>query len=219
MKRNIIAETIVAFAAFTSLGEVTHAASLKNRTLSAATSPYEDLAEAALAKDVKGVAEALTAAEAHVVAVRNALSPAAVVDQERLLEAIRRAAKARDHQATALNAVEMFRLLIDGREESEQTKHGVPKEVSLLDYAGFRLHALAAAPEPNWREMQTTAADAAKWWGAIKGKVKGKGLRDSFDSTVRGIQQASAAKNLPMLHFAAQIDLDLVDLLEAQFTE
>jgi hypothetical protein len=49
---------------------------------------------------------------------------------------------------------------------------------------------------------------------AISSKVCEKGLRDAFDSVIRGLGDAAKLENLPMLRFAAQIDLDLVDLLE-----
>lgn len=48
-------------------------------------------------------------------------------------------------------------------------------------------------------------------------KAVNKGLRDAFNSTIAGLKQAVEQKHLPMLNFAAQIDLDLVDLLESHF--
>ena len=40
---------------------------------------------------------------------------------------------------------------------------------------------------------------------------------DAFDSTIRGLHEAEKLESVPMLNFAAQIDLDLVDLLERYF--
>ena len=108
----------------------------------------------------------------------------------------------------------MFRLLIDNLDAG---KLKVPKEVSLLDYAGFKLHVLDAAPKPDWDAMRKTVADAVAWWDAMKSKVSDKKLRDAFNSTVRGMQQAASSENRPMLQYAAQMDLDLVDLLEKHF--
>ena len=92
-----------------------------------------------------------------------------------------------------------------------------PKEVSLLDYAGFKLHVLDAAPQPDWDAMRKIVTEAVAWWDATKSKVTDHKLRDAFNSTVRGMQQAARTENRPMLHFAAQMDLDLVDLLEKHF--
>ena len=93
----------------------------------------------------------------------------------------------------------------------------MPKEVSLLDYAGFKLHVLAAAPQPDWGAMRQTVEDAVGWWKVTQPKVSDKHLRDTMQSTVRGLEQAIQIESLPMLNFAAQIDLDLVDLLEGYF--
>jgi hypothetical protein len=65
--------------------------------------------------------------------------------------------------------------------------------------------------------MRGVVADAATWWAAIKPTVKNKGLRDALNSTIRGLSQAGKIEHLPMLHFAAQMNLDLVDLLENYF--
>jgi hypothetical protein len=111
--------------------------------------------------------------------------------------------------------VEVFRLLIDNL----QAKYlKVPKEVSLLDCAGFKLRVLAATQRPNWQDIRKTVGEAAGWWNAISSKVSEKGLRDAFDSVIRGLGDAAKLENLPMLRFAAQIDLDLVDLLEGDLT-
>lgn len=65
--------------------------------------------------------------------------------------------------------------------------------------------------------MRKVVAEAAGWWKTAKPKVSDKGLRDAVESTIRGMQQAVKIENLTMLHFAAQIDLDLVDVLEGYF--
>jgi hypothetical protein len=65
--------------------------------------------------------------------------------------------------------------------------------------------------------MRKTVVEAAGWWKAAKPKVSEKGLRDAMESTIRGLQEAARTENLPMLHFAAQLDLDLVDVLEGHF--
>ena len=186
----------------------------KNETLLNAMSPFEDMAEAALDKDTKGMKEAINAAGSETADVLKALPKENVKGFEERLVAIKDAAKSKDHYSVAVNAVEMFRFLIDSLDAS---KLELPKEVSLLDYAGFRLQVLAAAKEPDWEKMKLTVIDADKWWKAIEEKVEDSSLAATFNSTMTGLQQAIESKNLPMLRFAAQIDLDLVDLLESAF--
>ena len=189
-------------------------ASKANETLLRATSPFEDIVELALATNDSRISKSLVKADSRAVAVREALSAAASGQFDTLLQAMHRAATAKDHYALATNAVGVFRLLIDNLEAGSLK---VPQEVSLLDWAGFNLHVLAAAQQPDWRAMRQTVDDAAKWWAVTKPKVTEKALRDAFSSTIRGLQQAGKVEHLPMLNFAAQIDLDLVDLLEGYF--
>ncbi len=185
-----------------------------NAVLLDATSPFEDMTESALAKNDASITANLASAEKHTTALSDVLPTPAAALFRSSMETIRKAAAAGDHQALAMNAVEVFRLLI---ENTDATSLTVPREVSLLDYAGFKLHVLAAAPQPDWKAMRQLTNDAATWWSAIRAKISGHALRDAFDSTVRGLQAAGKAEHLPMLDFAAQMDLDLVDLLEASF--
>ena len=117
----------------------------------------------------------------------------------------------KDHQKTASSAVAIFRLLIDNLHAKGLKE---PREVSLLDYAGFKLRVLASARNPNWQEIRKTVVEVAGWWKVIESKVSQKGLHDAFGTTIRGLDDAAKVENLHMLRFAAQIELDLVDLLE-----
>ena len=203
---------LLIFAALTTA--IARDANKANETLLRATSPFEDMVEFALARNDPGITKALAMADSHAAAVRDALPAGASGQFNTLLQAIHKAAIAKEHHALATSAVEVFRLLIDNLEAGSLK---VPKEVSLLDYAGFKLHVLAAASQPDWTAMRQTVDEAAKWWAATKPKVSDKKLADAFSSTVRGLQQAGKIEHLPMLNFAAQIDLDLVDLLEGYF--
>ena len=185
-----------------------------NATLLAATSPFEDMVEFALAKSDASITKSLAKADKNAAAVRAALPAAAAGQFATLLEAIHKAATAREHHTVAMKGVEVFRLLVDNLEAGSLK---VPKEVSLLDCAGFKLHVLAAAPQPDWIAMRQSVEEATKWWAALKPKVSEKGLRDAFNSTIRGLEQAGQLEHLPMMNYAAQMDLDLVDLLEGYF--
>jgi hypothetical protein len=185
-----------------------------NEILLKASSPYEDMVEFALNKNDAGIARSLNSAKKQAAAVRDALPTVASGKFDTMLEALQKTAASKEHYALATGAVEMFRLLIDSLHVDSLK---VPKEVSLLDYAGFKLKVLAAAPQPDWNAMREISGDAATWWAAIKSKVTEKALRDAVNTTIKGLQQAGKLEHLPMLVFAAQMDLDLVDLLEGYF--
>jgi len=186
-----------------------------NDVLLSAMSPFEDMIEFALAGKDSDISKALVAADQHVTDVKKTLSASAASEFTALMESLHRAATNKDHHGVARSAVEVFRLLIDNLHAKDLE---VPMEVSLLDYAGFKLQVLAATESPDWRDIRETIGDTAGWWNAINSKVTEKGLRDTFDSVIRGLGDAARLENLPMLRFAAQLDLDLVDLLEGDLT-
>ena len=186
----------------------------ENEVLLEATSPFEDMAEFALDKQDLGMAKSLAAADGQAAAVKKALPEAAAKQFDAFLKTLHESADKKNYHAVAMNAVETFRLLIDNLDADDLE---VPKDVLLLDYAGFKLHVLGAATKPDWVAMSKTVDEAANWWKAVRSKVADKALRDAFDSTVKGLQKAAVIKDLPMLEFAAQMDLDLVDLIEGQF--
>ena len=185
-----------------------------NETLLAATSSFEDMVDFSLAGNDAGITKALAGVDRQAAAVKAVLPAEAAGRFDDLLQAVRDAASGGQHQVLALTAVEGFRFLLD-RLEPDNLR--VPKEVSLLDYVGFKLKVLAAAAEPDWNAMRKTAEEASALWNALKRRVSDKALRDAFSSTVTGIREATNKENLAMLFFAAQIDLDLVDLLENHF--
>jgi hypothetical protein len=168
----------------------------------------------ALSKKEARITKTLAAADAQAPAVKEALRAADAGQFQELLHAIHQSAANKDDYAVATNAVEVFRLLVDNLQAGILK---IPKEVSLLDYAGFKLRVLAAAPHPEWDAMRKIVVDASAWWTAIKSKISDKALRDTFNSTIAGLEQAAKIEDRPMLNFAAQIDLDLVDLLEKHF--
>jgi hypothetical protein len=182
-----------------------------NEVLLSAMSPFEDMIEFALAESHSDVSKALAAADQQAPGVKTVLPALAASQFDTLMARLHRAATEKDHHKTASSAVEIFRLLIDNLQAKDLKE---PKEVSLLDYAGFKLRVLAAARNPDWKDIRRTVGEAAGWWNTIGSKVSQKGLRDAFDTSIRGLDDAAKLENLPMLRFAAQLELQLVDLLE-----
>ncbi|MDB6123291.1 MAG: hypothetical protein JWQ71_2284 [Pedosphaera sp.] len=186
-----------------------------NHTLMHATGPYEDMVGPALAKNKKDVAALLATADKEADSVKQALPAEAAKQFDTLLKAIHQAADAKDNLALAKNSVAVFRLLVDHL-KADALK--IPLEVSLLDWAGYELQVLASADKPDWSAMNKVAADSETWWKAMSTtKVPDKHLRATMTSAIRGIKQAIQEKNLTMVKFAAQMDLDLVDVVEDTF--
>ena len=113
-----------------------------NKALLRATSPFEDLVEFGLTKNEAAISKSLTEADRRAAVIREVIGSSASGKFDELLAALHQATTDRDHSRLAMSAVEAFRLLIDNLKPQGLQ---VPKEVSLLDYAGFKLQVLGAA--------------------------------------------------------------------------
>jgi hypothetical protein len=185
-----------------------------NEVILAASSPFEDMTEAALAADRKGIERALRAYDAIAGKVEGVLAAARRDELRALVADIRMGEKQGSFNEIVLKAPEAYRTLIEGLDRGGLK---VPLEVSLLDYAGFRFLALLHVQPVDWRSLQGAGELARKNWTAIKAKVADGGLRDAVDVAIAGMNRACILKNADMALLAAQVDLALVDLLEAGF--
>ena len=176
---------------------------------------FENLTESATA--LKGVAfnKSLSDFKTLYPEISQRLSP----DRKRRLDAlvagVRSAWQKGDRATMALQSIEAYRLLQEAIDHHGQP---VPVEVALLDYAGFKIHALLLSTHPDWAEVSSTARQAATWWTAIGPKLTDPALRAAMDHTIDGIRNAAARKDRMLLGFAAKMDLILVDGLEGFFT-
>jgi hypothetical protein len=189
-------------------------ASGKNAVLEPAISRCEDLTESAEAGKVKNMDQAIQALESQRAEILGVLGPEAGKRFEAGLAALRQKRASEDFPGVALEAVETYRLLTVSLDRGQLE---VPLEVSLLDYAGFKVKVLTKRQPLDWQAMKGVAAEAEKDWRAIKEKVADKSLRNVMNSTLAGLNQAIEGQNNAMARFAAQEVLDLVDLLEQQF--
>ncbi|HOX14934.1 MAG TPA: hypothetical protein PLP18_02285 [Smithellaceae bacterium] len=190
----------------------TSQASQTNEVLLGAMSPFEDMIESALAGNGTDVSKALTAADQQSKSVKTTLPASAAEKFTALMDVLHKAVRSKNSYKTATYATDIFRLLA---ENLQVDSLDVPKEVSLLDYTGFKLRVLAASQKTDWRDVRATIGEATGWWKAIRSKVSMKGLSNTFDTLIRGLETSEKTRNVKMLGFAAQMTLDLVDLLES----
>lgn len=186
-----------------------------NSILLHCTSPYEDLVAPGLANKDKVIAELLATADKEAETVKKVLPANAAHQFQSLLQKMHVDADAKDGRTVALDGMVIYRLMVDHLQADTLR---IPKEVDLLDYAGYQLQILASTDRPDWEAIRQVAADATTWWTAIaKPKITNKAVRATVTSAIRGINQAVQEQNLGMLKFGAQMDLDLVDVLEGLF--
>ena len=202
--------SIILFATAMAVASPSQASQI-NDVLLGSMSPYEDLIEYALSGKDYDVSKALITADQHSKSVTKTLPAPTAQKFNAMMEALHKAVKSKENNMTAMYAADIFRLLA---ENLQNDSLDVPKEVSLLDYAGFKLRVLAASKKPDWQDIRMTIDEATGWWDVVRSKVSMNGLSNTFDTLIRGLDASAKTRNLDMLGFAAQMTLDLVDLLE-----
>ena len=185
-----------------------------NEVFLKATGPYEDLAHYILAHNDAKATAALAAADANASGIVKILPTDAAREFESLRQQIHQAIERKDGKAAAGSSVAVFLMLVNRLDASTLV---VPKEVELLDYAGYQFSLLAAFENPDWKAIGRLADDSDAWWKATAARVSDKHLRATMTSAIVGIKQASEQKNRSMLQLGAQMVLDLVDMLEDSF--
>jgi hypothetical protein len=178
----------------------------------AAAEPFEALTETAFSASGPDLAAAAAKAEAAATAVRGHLPVDAARQLDARLAEIRAALQANNRADLAIASVEAYRTLV-----SAAPRARVPVEVSLLDYAGFRYQADAAAQPVRWADMAEAAAFARDTWKILSPQIGDTALRARFDRAVAALGAAVQKRDRTEAVGAATTELALVDELEAYF--
>lgn len=189
-------------------------AQTNNTILFDAMSPYEDLTEYALDQNKEGIDQTIKSLDGLVDKLKNKLSKKAIQNLSENIEKIKIAKDNVDFPKIALYAVDSYKAI---SEELDTSTLKIPKEVVILDYIGFKLLALLKQQNVDWNLIKITSNEGVSQWENIRIQTSDKPLRNVMDTAIQGIQVAANSKNMDMLRFAAQVDLDLVDLLEGYF--
>lgn len=206
---------IVLIAAVVLLGPALAQSGATDSALADASEVFENLTEASATVNDAGFTKAMTAFEVLRPALWNVLSAERRDALGATVARVRDAWRRRDRGAVASQSIEAYRLL---QEAIDRNGERVPVEVSLLDYAGFKTKALLLSPSPDWVQAAKTAHEASGWWSAIRLRVKDETLRAAMDHALSGLTDGVSRKDRTGLAFAAQLDLILVDGLEAFFS-
>lgn len=145
---------------------------------------------------------------------RRALSPAMAAELDDLLTRIGRHRAAMNRADLAIASIEAYRLFVSASPGSDP----IPRQVSLLDYAGFRFSADLKAGPTRWDDAATALDYADSQWSQISGRVTDTAVRNRFSSALIEMRTALAAHDLAGAKQAGLRELDLVDELETWFS-
>jgi hypothetical protein len=187
-----------------------------NEKLIDASSPFEDITEYALAADLKGMKKSLKACETEAVKIKSLLKANDYKKLTKSLSEMKTNFTEKKYSNLALSAVDGYKILVQALNPKGLT---VPKQVSLLDYTGFRGIALLGSKNVDWAALKSNAKEANKLWRQIEHKVKYNRLKDAVNTAINGMHEAAVEKNVLASHLSAEMDLALVDLLENYFSK
>ncbi|MDQ6683668.1 MAG: hypothetical protein M3Z16_00940 [Pseudomonadota bacterium] len=186
----------------------------KADVLSQASEIAEQLSENASTIDAAAFAKSMTDLGALNARLHASLAP----DRHKTLDAfvagMRDAWTAKDRSALAVQSIEAYRLL---QEALPRGPRAVPVQVAQLDYVGFKVNALLASSSTNWSQVADTVREAQAWWSAIEPQTSDATLKEAMNRTLLGMKEASDQKDAKVMHFAADMELILVDGLETFF--
>jgi hypothetical protein len=192
---------------------------------SAATQAQKDIMEAAASacEDMVDAVAAtgMAAAQPKLVDLRAALKKAhgflkadvaAQLDQR--AEAMTGLAKGTSKTELSLAAIETFKDIVNA---SDWHNAKIPKDVSMLDYTGFKLSILASDANPDWATAAKTADEAHVVWDKLVPKFKDEDLVDLAHTLDAGTVDAVKRHDAAGVLFASKLQLVSIDLIETSF--
>lgn len=186
----------------------------KNAQLLSALEPLEGLTEAALGGKANKIQRSLDEAATDRPKVRELLG-SSESQFDTLFGDIYVAQKKGNTVSIALDAAELYKLVASTLDSSALV---VPREVSLLDYVGFRTEALLKGEPIDWNAIAATAQEANGYWAAIRQRVTDAKLQAAMDRVQKNLGAAAAQRSPNQTLAAVRADLDLVDELESYFS-
>lgn len=185
-----------------------------NKALLDAVSACEDLTEYALALNEARTVKGISSLESRVEGLDSVMSRDGYDYVLANMGAMKKALGNGNFPEVAMLAVDTYKALAT---ELDSGQLKTPVAVVMLDYVGFKIHTLLKQDIVDWHALEDVAAEGDNLWQGMKADVKDRALRDTVDTAIWGISAAVDSRNMDMLYLAAQVELDLVDLLEHFF--
>ncbi len=181
--------------------------------LIAAAEPFEKLTENAFVVNKHKLDLLIAKAKLSAVGASKLMSTSEAKALSNYVAAIDAARAANNPADLAIAAVEGYRTLVSNAGGPPK----VPKQVSLLDYSGFRFQADIKAKPIRWSDAASAVDFAVVEWQQIADRVDDLKLRAKMSEALAAMRLASHNKKAKEAMSAATRELDLVDQLEHYF--
>lgn len=186
-----------------------------NTIMEAAASACEDMVDAVAADGVNAAQPKIADLKAALKKAHGFLKPDVALQLDKRAEEMAHLAHGSSKTQLSLAAIETFKDVINA---SDLEKARVPKDVSTLDYTGFKNGILASDANPDWVEAAKTADEAHAVWQKLIPKFKDEDLVDLAHTLDAGTLDAVKRKDALGLHFASKVQLVSIDLIETSFS-
>lgn len=181
--------------------------------LMAAAEPFENLTESAFISDTRKLDDFIAKAKSSADGASKLLSHSEAKVLADHVAAIGSARTRNNRADLAIAAVEGYRTLVSNTSSNMK----VPKQVSLLDYAGFRYQADLKAAPVRWSDTASAVDFADAQWKQISATVSDAALRKKMSDALAAMRSATQSKNAKAAMDSSKQELDLVDGLEKYF--
>jgi hypothetical protein len=178
--------------------------------IDAAISASEDVAEAAIAGDAEGARKFSARLTSALTGSNLDWSPEKSRRAGERLAILKSSLESEKLAEAALASTDVYSVSVAAYEPRLPTT----LDVASLDFAGFRLKALAAARNPNWEAIERSAEEAAKSFDSAAARVTDPALKDLAAEIGESLVPAAKSHKIEWLDTAADQTLAVVDLLE-----
>ncbi|MFK5938470.1 MAG: hypothetical protein QM497_08755 [Sulfurimonas sp.] len=180
-------------------------------------SPFEDMTEYALDKDVSSMKkgykniEALEDSGLLAKSVNDGITAQISKDIESLEDYI----NTKNYSEVALLSTNIFKIITNNFAYSQYVNNQIHMEN--LDGMGFEILSLLSKKDINYEQIQSIINEAQKSWMFLRDEMKDENSIDSFDLLFKALFHTTIKHDYEMLKILASMDLALVDVIEKQF--
>jgi len=180
-------------------------------------SPFEDMTEYALAKNLPSMKKeyknikALEDSGLLVKSVTNDVMKQISQDIESLESYINK----ENYSKAALLSTKLFKTIVNNYAYSEYIVNQI--HIENLDSMGFEILSLLSTDSIDYTQIQSIINETKKDWMFLRDNVDDENKIDAFDLLFEGFLHATLQHDDKMLKILASMDLALVDVIETQF--
>ena len=182
--------------------------------MEAAASACEDMVDVVSADGMAAAQPKLADLKTALKKARRFLKPDVATQLDQRAEAMTALSKGASKTALSLAAIETFKDIVDA---SDWHNAKIPKDVSMLDYTGFKLNILASDANPDWVAAAKTAEEAHVAWDKLVPKFKDGDMVDLAHILDAGTVDAVKRRDAVGVLFASKLQLVSIDLVETSF--